>query len=141
MGECENYLNQKHNDNIKIACRTYPIINKNQLKKYETRLYQESYLPRYLLHELDILHYYKTLKENNLYGEYKEQLLKHPHNMREDLQAKEFYEWVQKNNEYKGLLHTDNYTKLTNTLDMLKDFQETVMKDFRDKGYLGKEGE
>ena len=138
MSQCKNYLKQQHENNINLACRKYPIINRDSLKKHEKLLYDEPYLPKYLLYELNPLHYHENLKEKGLYDDYKKQFFKHAP-MEADEEAQEFYEWVQKHKEYKDLLHTNNHIKLTNLLDMLNQLQKNILKDFIDKGYVEKQ--
>lgn len=126
------HLQQQHRNNIDLACKTYPILDKKSLKKHEEELYNESYLPRYLLKELNIPKYYENLKRNNQYKEYLKQFLKYPHNAQSDLEVKEFHEWVQKHEKYKGLLNVDNYNELTDILDMLNRIQQNIIKQIKE---------
>lgn len=132
MKNYKTHLQQQHRNNIDLACKMYPVLDKESLKKHEEELYGESYLPRYLLKELNIPKYYENLKKNNQYGKYLKQFLKYPHNLQSDLEVEEFYEWVQKHEKYKELLDMDNYNELTDILDMLNQIQQNIIKQIKE---------
>lgn len=128
----KTHLQQQHRNNIDLACKMYPVLDKKSLKKHEEELYNESYLPRYLLKELNIPKYYENLKKNNQYGKYLKQFFKYPHNLQSDIEVEEFYEWVQKHEKYKELLDVDNYNELTDILDMLNQIQQNIIKQIKE---------
>ena len=128
MKKYEAYIEQKHIDNIKLACTEYPLINKDSLKAHEKDLYNEQYIPRYLLYELNICTYYTNLKENGNYDDYKQQFFKQ-HHMRADKEAEEFYNWINEHEKYEDLLNKDNYDNLTETLKMLDQLQKELLNN------------
>lgn len=79
MEHYKSHLQRQHMDSIDLACKMYPVLDKESLKKHEEELYNESYLPRYLLKELNIPQYYEDA-------------------------INELKEWCMEHKEYRGLL-------------------------------------
>lgn len=97
---------------IKNICNNHNIINKEELKKYEDKLYGEPYLPRLLLYELDDIKYLEMLEQMGNEEEYYKRLTELPHKMHKYDEIREFKEWVNKRDDYSELLNEKEYEQM-----------------------------
>lgn len=97
---------------INNICHNYNIINKEEVKKYGDRLYEEPYLPRLLLYELDDIKYLEMLEQMGNEEEYCKRLTKLPHKMHKYDEIREFKEWVNGSEDYSELLNEKEYEQM-----------------------------
>lgn len=97
---------------INNICNNHNIINKEELKKYEDKLYEEPYLPRLLLYELDDIKYLEMLEQMDNEEEYYKRLTKLPHKMHKYDEIREFKEWANKSDDYSELLNEKEYEQM-----------------------------
>lgn len=118
---------------LQDTCYDYQIINKKAVQKHENQLYEEEYLPRLLLYELDDIQYIKTLKDNGIYDDYTGKMLKMPHKTHKYNEIQELKEWVKDNKKYSNILNKKEYETLEEHINVLKPFYEEFMKKHFDE--------
>ena len=118
---------------LQDTCYDYQIINKKTVQKHENQLYEEEYLPRLLLYELDDLQYIKTLKDKGIYDDYIRKMLKMPHKTHKYNEIQELKEWVKDNKKYSNILNKKEYETLEEHINVLKPFYEEFMKKHFDE--------
>ena len=118
---------------LQDTCYDYQIINKKTVQKHENQLYEEEYLPRLLLYELDDLQYIKTLKDKGIYDDYIRKMLKMPHKTHKYNEIQELKEWVKDNEKYSNILNKKEYETLEEHINVLKPFYEEFMKKHLDE--------
>lgn len=118
---------------LQDTCYDYQIINKKTVQKHENQLYEEEYLPRLLLYELDDLQYIKTLKDKGIYDDYIRKMLKMPHKTHKYNEIQELKEWVKDNEKYSNILNKKEYETLEEHINVLKPFYEEFMKKHFDE--------
>ena len=99
---------------LQDTCYDYQIINKKTVQKHENQLYEEEYLPRLLLYELDDIQYIKTLKDKGIYDDYIRKMLKMPHKTHKYNEIQELKEWVKDNEKYSNILNKKAIFKYIN---------------------------
>lgn len=118
---------------LQDTCYDYQIINKKTVQKHENQLYEEEYLPRLLLYELDDIQYIKTLKDKGIYDDYIRKMLKMPHKTHKYNEIQELKEWVKDNEKYSNILNKKEYETLEEHINVLKPFYEEFMKKHFDE--------
>ena len=118
---------------LQDTCYDYQIINKKTVQKHENQLYEEEYLPRLLLYELDDLQYIKTLKDKGIYDDYIRKMLKMPHKTHRYNEIQELKEWVKDNKKYSNILNKKECETLEEHINVLKQFYEEFMKKHFDE--------
>ena len=114
---------------IKNICNNHNIINKEELKKYEDRLYEEPYLPRLLLYELDDIKYLEMLEQMGNEEEYFKRFAKLPHKMHKYDEIREFKEWVNKSDDYSELLDEKEYEQMEKEVSEAYQVYTGIMKN------------
>lgn len=114
---------------INTICHNYNIINKEELKKQENQLYEEPYLPRFLLHELDDIKYFEMLEQTGNEEEYFKRFTKLPHKLHRYDEIREFKEWTSQNKTYSGLLDEKEYNKMEKEVSTAYQVYADIMKD------------
>ena len=118
---------------INNICYNHDIINKDELKKLEDKLYMEPYIPRLLLNELDDIKYFEILEQNDNEEEYFKRFAKLPHKLHKYDEMKEFKKWSDENEDYSELLDEKEYNKMEKEVSEAYQVYAEIMKDLLDE--------